>query len=259
MDDIRIIHLDEVDSTNNYLHDYKGEEGRRATVVWADYQTAGRGQGSNVWRSERGKNLLMSIKVHPRDLPAARNFVMLEAGALAVKEMLGEFIGGLTIKWPNDILWLGDKISGTLSECTVRGDRVDSCVLGIGVNILQTDFPDCNTHPVSLRGITGRNAQMEYYVERLTELLVKWFDKVDEGQYDEIHERYVHSLWRSRYDIEEIHRFGRDDDYEGVPFRDAGGGFKATIEGVEPDGHLLLRRSDGTVSRYAFKEVEFIY
>ena len=60
----RIIHISQTDSTNRYLHDLR-PEGEEMTVVVADYQTAGRGQGSNSWESEPGKNLLMSIRVYP--------------------------------------------------------------------------------------------------------------------------------------------------------------------------------------------------
>ena len=84
MEDIITLRLKETDSTNRFLREYTGEEGSLMTVVTADYQTAGRGQGRNSWESAPGQNLLFSVKVRPRGVEARRQFVMLEAGALAV-------------------------------------------------------------------------------------------------------------------------------------------------------------------------------
>ena len=61
----KIVRLDSVESTNGYLRTYKPEENEPMTVVMADYQTAGRGQGTNKWESEAGKNLLFSVLLHP--------------------------------------------------------------------------------------------------------------------------------------------------------------------------------------------------
>ena len=85
MERIKVIELDSVDSTNRYLHDYDGEEGELMTVVVSRNQTAGRGHGDNKWESEDGKNLTFSVKVHPENLPANSQYVMLEAMALAIR------------------------------------------------------------------------------------------------------------------------------------------------------------------------------
>jgi BirA family biotin operon repressor/biotin-[acetyl-CoA-carboxylase] ligase len=89
-------------------------------VCWADFQTAGRGCGTNTWESERGKNLLFSILIHPTDLPANRQFVVSMAVSLAICEALGQYIGDLSIKWPNDIYWRNGKICGMLIENTLK-------------------------------------------------------------------------------------------------------------------------------------------
>ena len=83
-----IIRLEEVGSTNDYLKGYKSanEKDDSVVVVIADYQTRGKGQGSNSWESEAGKNLLMSIRVHPRYVPVRYQFFLSMAGALAVKD-----------------------------------------------------------------------------------------------------------------------------------------------------------------------------
>ena len=105
----KIVHLDETDSTNHWLREYGGEEDQ---VVVTDYQTAGRGQGSNSWESERGKNLLFSILFHPQTIPANRQFTISMAISLAISDALEGQIGDVSIKWPNDIYWRNGKIGG---------------------------------------------------------------------------------------------------------------------------------------------------
>ena len=95
----RIIHVSQTDSTNRYLHDLKSE-GEEMIVVVADYQTAGRGQGSNSWESEPGKNLLVSVRVLPTMVPPKHQFILSEAGALAVGDALAAYTDGITLKWP---------------------------------------------------------------------------------------------------------------------------------------------------------------
>ena len=84
--DVKVIHLDSVDSTNSYLRTYVPTENEPMTVVVADYQSAGRGQGTNTWESEEGKNLLFSVLVHPVMIPVRSQFLLSEAGALALRQ-----------------------------------------------------------------------------------------------------------------------------------------------------------------------------
>lgn len=244
MEKIKTIRIQETDSTNRWLREYSGEEGGRMTVVVADNQTAGCGQGTNRWESEPGKNLLFSVKFRPEGIPAARNFVLLEAAAIAARHAIATETGCATIKWPNDI-YVGDrKISGTLSECRILGGLVQSCIVGIGINVNQTVFTSDAPNPVSIRNLTGRETDkqkvLDNVLERLDAMLT--LAGTDSGR-TAIHNEYTSLLYRK----------------EGTHcYRDAQGVFDAIIDGIEPDGHLLLRRTDGTVSRYAFKEVTFV-
>ena len=237
------LHLDEVESTNAFLHSYKGEEGERMTVAVTDFQTAGRGQGTNRWESERGKNLTFSVKCHPKGLSAARQYVMLEAGALAVRNALEAFAyEAFTIKWPNDIYWKDYKISGTLSECSVTGDGIRKCILGIGVNVNQRYFVSDAPNPVSLLLITGEETERESLLNDIAARLEQYLDLIDSGNYETIETAYRQHLYR---------RNGF------FPYEDSTGCFEAEIADILPNGHLLLRRHDGILSEYAFKEVKF--
>lgn len=243
MEDIKIIKVDETSSTNVLMREYSGEEGRLMTVGVAAFQSAGRGQGENKWESERGKNLTFSIKVYPVALPVVRQYVMLEAESLAIRDALAGYVDDITIKWPNDIYWRDKKISGTLSECTVSGNHVGSCILGTGINLNQREFVSDAPNPVSLSQILGRDIDADEVLGVLLRRFEVYLGMVNEGRYDEVASLYSAALYR---------RSGRH------AYKDAGGDFMAELECIGPDGHLVLRRDDGSLSRYAFKEVKYV-
>ena len=81
----RMIELDEVDSTNNFLRHLDTPGDNRMTLVTAEFQTAGRGADRNHWESAKGENLLLSLRVMPSNLPARRMFAISEVAALAVR------------------------------------------------------------------------------------------------------------------------------------------------------------------------------
>lgn len=240
----KIIHLVEADSTNNYLHGYEqSDDDADIVVAWTDYQTAGRGQGTNTWESERGKNLTFSIKLWPVGVRASLQYVLLEAGALAVRDVLSLFADDITVKWPNDIYWRDSKISGTLSECTVHSGYVTSCVIGTGVNVNQRVFRGNAPNPVSLIHIVDGETDRETLLGMIVERFEEYAEKVNVGDYDFIHRKYLQSLYRGTG----MHRYA-----------DEKGEFVAEISDVAPDGRLTLRLADGTARTYLFKEVRFV-
>ena len=113
--EVKLIRLEEVDSTNNYLRNYTPAEGEEATLCIAEFQHAGRGCGTNSWESERGKNLLFSLLIHPQEIAARDQFHISMSIALAVCDALTSFgIGDIRVKWPNDVYWRDKKICGIL-------------------------------------------------------------------------------------------------------------------------------------------------
>ena len=229
----KIVHIAQTNSTNQWLREQGGEEDM---VVWADYQTAGRGQGSNHWESERGKNLTFSMLIHPQGIPANRQFSISMAVSLAICEALGQHIGDLSIKWPNDIYWRNGKICGILIENTLHGTMIRDCIIGVGLNVNQRTFQSDAPNPVSLWQI----CEYETDCELLLKGILRSFEKYL-GQ--DVKEQYISMLYRRRG----FH-----------PYADQKGAFMAEIVDVEDDGHLLLRDDNGLQRRYAFKEVTYI-
>ena len=107
------IRLEEVDSTNRYAKTLS--ESDEWQLVTAEFQTAGRGAGTNSWESERGENLLFSLVVRPKSLEASRAFALSEALSLAISDALSSYVEGVSIKWPNDIYCGQRKMTGILS------------------------------------------------------------------------------------------------------------------------------------------------
>ena len=145
----KIIKLEETDSTNTYLKNYSPSDDEEMVVAVADYQTAGRGQGTHAWESERGKNLLFSILVRPVWVPVTRQFLLSMAGAIALKDVLDTYTEGITLKWPNDVFLGGHKLGGILSQMASLpvgsmtegynddnkgADRI-AIIFGIGLNL----------------------------------------------------------------------------------------------------------------------------
>ena len=234
-----IIHIDETDSTNRWLAEHR-MEGQNPCVVVADYQTAGRGCGTNKWESERGKNLLFSILFHPTEIPVNKQFVVSMAVANSIAAVVAKYVEKRTVsvKWPNDI-YVGDKkICGILIENRLQGGVIKDSIIGVGLNVNQLCFVSDAPNPVSMANITGRQFDREQLLQELLEAFQQeWADL--EG----VRERYLQQLYRRK-------GFFR--------YRDAYGECTAEIVTVEADGHLVLQDVDGRTNRYAFKEIQFV-
>ena len=213
---------------------------RLGLVLVADYQTAGRGQRGNSWESERGKNLLMSVMLWPKGVEANRQFLLSQMMALAIHDAVD---AECLIKWPNDIYCGEKKLSGTIIENTLRGEMVEQCVLGVGVNVNQRVFKSDAPNPVSLCQIVGHEVDREGLLNRLLERVGYWYGILLNGGGDEIASAYVERLmWRAG-----LHRYC-----------DASGEFEAEFVNVEPDGRLVLRDTNGKIRGYYFKEVKHV-
>lgn len=233
--EFKIIHIPETDSTNRYLRELKAEGG---VLVQTDYQTAGRGCGTNRWESERGQNLLFSLLIHPKQVPASKQFLISMVTANSISKVVSKYVENVSVKWPNDI-YAGDrKICGILIQNTLQGGTIKDSVIGVGLNVNQLRFVSDAPNPVSLANLTGRTFDREQLLHELLEAFeAEWADP--EG----VRARYLAQLYRRK-------GFFR--------YRDAYGEFVAELVTVEDDGHLVLRCVDGYTHRYAFKEVQFI-
>ena len=237
------ISLEETVSTNRYAKELPEDESLELTLVTAEFQTAGRGAGTNKWESERGQNLLFSIIAFPQQLPANQMFALSEVTALAIRYALNSYAEGFQIKWPNDIYYNDKKIVGMLIENDLRGKQVHRSVIGVGVNINQTEFFSDAPNPVSLAQILGHEEDRNQVLEQILEQFIHYYVMMEREQFPELHKRYMQHLYRRNA----LHTYA-----------DATGTFQAQIIDVEPTGHLNLEDENGRLRRYDFKEVRFI-
>ena len=235
--DWEIIHIDETDSTNHWLSK-KRTGGQSPCVVVAEYQTAGRGCGTNKWESERGANLLYSMMIHPTNVPANKQFAVSMAVANSIAKTISKHVKSVSVKWPNDI-YVGDKkLCGILIENKLQGGVIKDSIIGVGLNVNQLRFVSDAPNPISLANLTGHLFDREELLQELLEA----FD-AELADLEGVRARYLSQLYRRKG----FHRY-----------RDAWSESYAEIVTVEDDGHLVLRNVDGYTHRYAFKEVQFI-
>lgn len=219
------------------------QAGEELVLVSADYQTQGRGQRGNHWEAEAGKNLLLGLVAHPSFLPAAHQFALSEATALAVVAAIDRLGVTATIKWPNDIYYQDCKLGGMLLEHRLAGKHIASTIIGIGLNVNQTEFRSDAPNPCSLRQILGHTIDREALLRDFAETFQTYYDRLAAGDARALHSEYLSRLYRR----------------EGFfPYADAAGRFEAEVVDVAPDGILTLRDADGKERKYAFKEVQFI-
>ncbi len=237
-----ILRINETDSTNRFLREYRGMEDVDLLVAMTDFQTAGKGQGENHWESEAAKNLLFSIKIQPKALPASKQYMISMVTAIAIHEVLRQIAGNFTIKWPNDIYWKDRKVSGTLIETRYTSNGLKDVIIGVGINVNQEVFTSQAPNPASLRHITGETTDREELLEQVLEKFQKHYQKLLAGQYAEISDQYHQWLYRKD---------------EWNTYIDKNGRFTARIVKVNDNGQLVLEDESGKLREYMFKEIEF--
>ena len=245
--DIALEKLRETSSTNDYLARLcKESKAKEFYTVMAESQTNGKGQRGNSWESEAGKNLTFSIVLYPTALEANKQFCLSMLAAFACHEALDNYTDGFSIKWPNDIYWKDKKIGGILIENELEGKYIVQTIIGIGLNINQDVFRSNAPNPVSLKQILGAEIKIEEVMMKVVHGIVGGYRQL-ETHFD-ITLQTIGILYRKH-----LYR------HKGMfPYRDAQGEFLAEYQKVEPDGHLILKDEQGTLRRYAFKEVEFV-
>lgn len=139
------IHYEEsVNSTQKIAHRLAYEGAPAGTVVIAEEQLTGRGRMDRKWHSPKYTGIWMSLILRPNlSLTKAPQLTLL--AAVSVVQAIEEVIGlSPEIKWPNDILINGKKITGILTELQAEADRINSIIMGIGINVNQQlgDFPE---------------------------------------------------------------------------------------------------------------------
>lgn len=168
----------EMESTNTMAKHLPDDVSIHGFVVLADHQTAGRGQYQRTWTSAPAQNLTFSVVLRP----ARGNglSMMKQVAALAVVDTLIDI--GLTdvaIKWPNDVLIGKRKVAGILVEAVFQGSTLNRVIIGIGLNVLQTEFPEdvryiATSVAQHLQNPPSREPVLAILMRRLHRRYVQW-------------------------------------------------------------------------------------
>lgn len=211
------------------------------TVVYSDYQSAGKGQRGNIWESDAGLNILLSIILETNFIEPSEFFDLTVITSLAIHDLLSEYYkDGFKIKWPNDIYFGDKKISGILIENYIRQNVIEWCIAGVGLNINQRNFKEKNA--VSLSQICDQSFDREELINVLLQKMEIRYFQLKKGQQSKLKKEYISNLyWK-----DELHVYQSEGTY-----------FNGKIISVEPTGKLKMEVDDG-VRIFDFKEVEFI-
>lgn len=238
----RFIWLDRIDSTNNYCMKMVQDGEPEGLAIAAHFQEQGRGQRGNKWESEVDKNLTFSLLLRPVFLRVEDQFLISKVVALSICDWLKGNNVDACIKWPNDI-YVGDKkIAGVLIENNFSSPVLDVSVIGIGLNLNQSQFSEDIPNPTSLFILTGNQYQPEIVLSELVVSIQMRYLQLKYGLRDKVSDDYLKSLYR-------FQRFCNYSTNERT--------FKAKIVGVKPTGELILETEDGLQKIFAFKEVAF--
>lgn len=248
--EIPITWFDSIDSTNSEAR-RRLPANAKMSVYAAKFQTAGRGQRGNKWSSAAGQNLTFSVLLnftHPQmPVLAVRNqFLLTIASALSVSDLLQKLNIRNSIKWPNDIYIGRRKVCGMLIENIVGNAGLEHSIIGIGLNLNQTEFPPELVNPTSVLVSSGRRTVPEEVLDDFLDIFSEYIPYLSDIEgINEIRNKYVSRLFGLGVS-REYHDCLRNVDFTG------------TIKGISEEGLLLMEMPDKTVSNYSFKEVSYI-
>lgn len=232
----RLVYLTSTTSTMDVARREAEADAPEGTVVIAEEQTAGRGRFGRAWASPAGKNLYLTVLLRP---PIDRLRLLSMAAPLAVAQAVQATTGlEPSIKWPNDVLLDGRKLSGALIENELSGGAVRYALIGIGVNVNfdVASTPEIAAIATSVQAALGRPISREQLLAALLNQLEALYESDREA---------IYAAWRARLDT-----LGRE-----ITVSLSGEHFTGVAENVDEQGNLLLRLPDGSLLTFEAGEV----
>lgn len=225
-------YYDEIDSTNNRAKALGEAGGADGTLFVAETQTAGKGRRGRCWQSPAGSSISMSILLrpvmNPSDAPML-TLVMAYAATKALREKTGLNIG---IKWPNDLVVNGKKISGILTEMSAEIDYINHVVIGVGINVNQDTFPDdIKETASSLKMELGKRIKRSGLIAAVMKIFEKYYEIFQETEdLSGLQELYNSMLVNKDREVKVL---------------EPGNEYKAYAIGINQTGELIVRTPDG--------------
>ncbi|MBT3442883.1 MAG: biotin--[acetyl-CoA-carboxylase] ligase [Flavobacteriaceae bacterium] len=249
---MNLIKLDAINSTNEFLKDnIQKTLSKELQVVYTFNQTKGKGQRGNSWESQPEKNIAISLGLFPDNLKVENQFTLSMLFSLFILNTLKSLkIPDLKIKWPNDIMSGNTKICGILNEITVKGNIIESIIVGFGINVNQENFENL-PNASSLKLINNIN----YDLNKLVSLIIKNLKKYDylskslrllsNQELEDLNYSYHENL----YKIGEKSQFTNKEKEI----------FIGKIVSVNKNGIIKIEKEDNSIMNYNFQEIQMIF
>ena len=239
----KIHYFPETGSTNADAKRYAEAGDPHGTLLVTDDQQSGRGRHGHTWSSPKGVNIAMSLILKPKFAPEYASRLTLIMG-LAVAEGIREVTGlDARIKWPNDTVIHGKKVTGILTEMSAEPDFIQYVIVGIGINVNSevTDFPE------EIRDMAGSlktESGQEQSRSKVIAAVMRYFEQYYEGfqktlDLTGVKDRYEELLVNKDSTVRVLEK----EPYEG------------TCMGIDRDGSLLVQKTDGTTVKVNAGEV----
>ncbi|QEE51252.1 biotin--[acetyl-CoA-carboxylase] ligase [Flavobacterium alkalisoli] len=242
---MNIIKLNAINSTNDYLKTLSGAQYlENFTVVVAENQTKGKGQMGAKWNTAPGKNLTFSVLIKDLLLGINEIFNLNVAVAVSILQALEKHnVDKLSVKWPNDILAGNKKIGGILIENSIKNSGEIFSVVGIGLNVNQTDFEGL-PKASSLAVVCGHEFDKTDVLESIVTNLKRNVASLLHKNVDPLWVTYHKNLYKKGVPM---------------PFEKDDKKFMGIIQGVTRSGNLELLLEDDTMAEFKIKELQMLY
>lgn len=186
-----IKYFKELNSTNTYALEHFNDL-KNYTIITADVQTSGRGRFNRVWEGKSSENIYMTIVLKPKDNQNYPYMNLTQYLSVVVNRVFNRDLKiNSKIKWPNDILYKGKKISGILSEAKADKGQIQGVVLGIGINVnAEKDFYKDLPQAITLKEITGSQTDKNKLFKMITNEFFKNIEEFETNGFHCIMEEY---------------------------------------------------------------------
>jgi len=237
--------IDELPSTQQYLSNLAQEHHLPEwTICRVLHQSKGKGMGDNSWESEKHKNLLFSLLLHPEFLQPHEAFCLSKIVALGIRSTLQKFVSEpVHIKWPNDIYIDNKKVCGMLVENTFTDTHMKTSLIGIGININQSVFSRGLPNPASLVHFTNKELCLQQVLREAIAQIKYYYQKAMLEGAESINNNYLTRL----YQLNEWHAYQNDTET-----------FRGRITGVDAYGFLQIEDQQGKIRSYDVKQVSYL-
>ncbi|RNA69170.1 biotin--[acetyl-CoA-carboxylase] ligase [Alteribacter keqinensis] len=235
-------HYPSIHSTQETAHQLASENAPEGTLILADEQTKGKGRLGRQWHSPRETGIWMSLILRP-DIEVKRAPQLTLLTAVAVVRGIKNAVGiDPEIKWPNDVLFEGKKVAGILTEMQAEPDKVHAIIVGLGLNVNQSQFPaPLDTIATSLRIESGKSVNR---TDVLSSILIEW---------DWLYRTFLKEGFAAVKPLWEAHALTMG---KRITARTPKETLTGIATGIDDSGVLLLRQDDGTLRHIYSADIE---